>query len=271
MSRRRRWWQPRWEWGPAIAVLIGVGSAAISVAAAGAPSGPTAGGAQLDRGAELYAIQCASCHGDGGTGVTGRGPDLRHEGAAAVDFVLRTGRMPLADPNMQARRGPVRYDDADIEALVAYVSSLGNGPGIPDVDATRGDLAAGGELFRLNCAACHVASGAGAPIGGGRRAPDLMEATAVEIGEALVVGPGAMPKFASLTDHDVDGIARYIGELQQERTTSVWSLGGAGPVAEGLAAWLLALVPLIAFTRWIGSAHATRDQTEVDDEPEVTT
>ena len=271
MSRRRRWWQPRWEWGPAIAVLIGVCSAAVSGAAADVPTGPTAEGSRLDLGAELYAIQCASCHGDGGTGVTGRGPDLRHEGAAAVDFVLRTGRMPLADPNMQARRGPVRYNDAEIEALVAYVSSLGNGPGIPVVDVTRGDLAAGGALYRLNCAACHVASGAGAAIGGGRRAPDLMASTAVEIGEAIVVGPGAMPKFDALTDRDVDGIARYISQLQQDGSTSIGSLGGAGPVAEGLAAWLLGLVPLLAFTRWIGSAHAPRNKTEVDDESEVTT
>jgi len=29
-------------------------------------------------------------------------------------------------------------------------------------------------------------------------------------------------------------------------------------VAEGLAAWLLALVPLIALTRWIGSPHSGR-------------
>jgi ubiquinol-cytochrome c reductase cytochrome c subunit len=252
-----------------IALLIGVGSATISEAAADAPTVPKAAAAQLDSGAALYAIHCGSCHGDGGTGVIGRGPDLRSEGAAAVDFVLRTGRMPLADPFMQARRGPVRFNPTEIEALVAYVSSLGSGPGIPEVDAASGDLAAGGDLFRLNCAACHVASGAGAAIGGGRRAPDLMAANAVEIGEAIVSGPGAMPTFAALSDRDVDGIARYIGELQHERTTSVRSLGGAGPVAEGLAAWLLALVPLLAFTRWMGSAHAPHDETDVDDESEV--
>ena len=43
------------------------------------------------------------------TGVEDRGPALTDEGPAAVDFVLRTGRMPMAEPNMQAKRGPVRY------------------------------------------------------------------------------------------------------------------------------------------------------------------
>ena len=34
------------------------------------------------------------------------GPTLHDEGAAAVDFVLRTGRMPLAAPDMQAEPRP---------------------------------------------------------------------------------------------------------------------------------------------------------------------
>ena len=41
--------------------------------------------------------------------------------------------------------------------------------------------------------------------------------------------------------------------------TGVDDFGGAGPVAEGLAAWLLALLPLIALTRWIGTPHEGRD------------
>ena len=35
--------------------------------------------------------------------------------------------------------------------------------------------------------------------------------------------------------------------------------GGVGPVGEGLGAWLLALLPLVALTRWIGSPHQGRD------------
>ena len=223
-------------------------------AAADAPDAASEG-----HGAELYATQCASCHGTDGTGVEGRGPPLTTEGRAAVDFVLRTGRMPMADPNMQARRNAVRYTEAEIVALVDYAGAFGDGPDIPDVDPSRGDLAAGGQLYRLNCASCHVASGSGAAIGGGREAPDLMSSTPTEIGEAILIGPGAMPSFNTFSDVALDDVAAYVTFLQREGTTDADEFGGAGPVAEGLAAWLLGLIPLIALTRWIGTPHEGRD------------
>ncbi len=82
-------------------------------------------------------------------------------------------------------------------------------------------------------------SGSGAAIGGGRNAPDLMEATATQIGEAVRVGPGAMPRFATLSDQDIDDLAAYILNMQGRNTTAPEDFGGVGPVAEGLAAWLL--------------------------------
>ena len=209
-------------------------------------------------GADLYSTHCADCHGVDHAGVDGRGPSLRPEGEASTDFVLRTGRMPMAAPGMQAQSGPVRFTNDEIVALVAYVGSFGDGPAIPDVDPARGDLSDGGELYRLNCAACHVASGAGAPIGGGRLAPNLLSSTPTQVGQAIIVGPGSMPIFGSLEATDVDSIAAYIESMKQQNTTGPSSFGGAGPVAEGLAAWLLALVPLIALTRWIGSPHSGR-------------
>lgn len=210
-------------------------------------------------GAELYATQCAGCHGADGDGVTDRGPSLASEGPASVDFVLRTGRMPLADPWVQATRGPVRYSEEEIVALVEYAGALGDGPDIPDVDWTAGDLATGGEIYRLNCAACHVASGAGAAIGASRYAPSLAEATPTQVGQAILIGPGAMPSFSLLTGEEINDVARYVRELQLGDATAVTEFGGAGPVAEGLAAWLLGLLPLIALTRWIGSPHEGRD------------
>lgn len=217
-----------------------------------------------DLGAQLYATQCASCHGTDGTGVARRGPPLTTEGRASVDFAVRTGRMPLPDPDLQARRRRVRYSEEEIQALVDYAGAFGSGPDIPVVDPGAGDLAAGGTLYRLNCAACHVASGAGAAIGGSREAPELMASTPVEIGEAILVGPGAMPSFgSSFSPEDINDVARYILDLQERGTTAASEFGGAGPVAEGLAAWLLGLVPLIAFTRWIGSPHEHRDTAAV--------
>ena len=214
---------------------------------------------QAALGADLFAGQCSSCHGLDGLGVEGRGPSLEHEGEAAADFVLRTGRMPLAAPNLQARSGPVRYSEEQIVALVEHVGSLGDGPAIPDVDVTGADIGNGGNLYRLNCAACHVASGAGASIGSNRRAPNLTEATPVEVGEAIIVGPGSMPVFSSLTDTDIADIASYVEDLDDQDTTAARKFGGAGPAAEGLAVWLLALVPLLALTRWIGRPKDGRD------------
>lgn len=219
-----------------------------------------------DLGATLYAEGCASCHGVDGEGVEDRGPTLRTEGRAAVNFVLRTGRMPLAAPDIQPTRRPVRYSEVEIVALVDYAGAFGDGPDIPTVDVSTGDLATGGELYRLNCAACHVASGAGAAIGGGREATSLMASTPTQIGEAILIGPGAMPVFGTFSQQDIDDVAAYIVDLQERDTTAPEDFGGAGPVAEGLAAWLLALLPIIAFTRWIGTPHEGRDE-PVEEQP----
>jgi quinol---cytochrome-c reductase cytochrome c subunit len=228
-------------------------------------SAPRAAQQPDDLGAELYATQCATCHGVDGEGVEDRGPTLLTEGRAAVNFVLRTGRMPLANPNIEPGRGPVRYSEEEIVALVDYAGAFGNGPDIPDVDPDTGDVAQGGELYRLNCAACHVASGSGAAIGGGREAPSLMSSTPTEIGEAILIGPGAMPVFGTFSPQDINDTAAYVLDLQAQKTTAPDDFGGAGPVAEGLAAWLLGLLPLIAFTRWIGTPHEGRDAPVEDD------
>lgn len=167
--------------------------------------------------------------------------------------------MPLANPSDQATRGPVRFSEAEIRALVDYVGAFADGPSIPDVEPNRGDLADGGDLYRLNCAACHAASGSGAIIGNNRRAPSLMESTPTQVGEAIGVGPGAMPVFGDLTAHQVDSIASYIGNMQREGTTDADALGGIGPVAEGLFTWLVPLAGLIALTRWIGTPRSTSD------------
>jgi ubiquinol-cytochrome c reductase cytochrome c subunit len=175
--------------------------------------------------------------------------------------------MPMAQPDMEANRKPVRFSEEEIVALVDYAGAFGDGPDIPDVAPEEGDLARGARLFQLNCAACHVASGAGAAIGGGREAPNLMESTPTEIGEAILIGPGAMPVFGTFSEQDVNSVAAYILDLQEREATAATDFGGAGPVAEGLAAWLLALLPLVALTRWIGTPHEGRDEPVEASEP----
>ncbi len=254
VGRSRRFLQPHLLLaGPVIAATV---MAVMSLGAA-TSQGSTPPDSEL--GGQLFATRCAACHGADGTGIEGRGPSLEHEGEASTDFVLRTGRMPLAAPNLQARRGPVQFSEDEIIALVDYVGALGDGPDIPEVDVSRGDVSRGAEVYLLNCAACHVASGAGAAIGGGRSAPNVLRATPTEIGEAIRTGPGSMPVFDSLTTQDVDDVAAYLGDLQRQGTTSARRFGGAGPVAEGLAAFILGLIPLVALTRWIGHPKQGRD------------
>ena len=117
--------------------------------------------ALVERGRELFLTACSSCHGAQGRG-TNQGPILTNVGAAAASFQLTTGRMPLTDPGAQPVRKPPAFRPAEIDALVAFVSSLGHGPPIPNVDIATGNLSRGGTLFRFNCAACHSSTGVGA-------------------------------------------------------------------------------------------------------------
>ena len=53
--------------------------------------------ASADSGRAIYLQSCAACHGQQGQGTVD-GPSLQSSGAAAADFMLRTGRMPLNRP-----------------------------------------------------------------------------------------------------------------------------------------------------------------------------
>jgi ubiquinol-cytochrome c reductase cytochrome c subunit len=235
-----------------LVVALVAGGALIQLGTAGRPA--TAQPAQAaGRGQTLYQQSCASCHGQHGQG-TQRGPTLVGVGAASADFYLSTGRMPIADERRNPGRGKPAFGRADIDALVAYVASLGAGPSIPAVDPAAGRLAEGERLFQENCAACHSATGTGGALTSGQVAPSLAQATPVQVAEAVRVGPGAMPKFASqaLNDPQVDSIAAYVGRLQQGGNRGGWDLGRIGPVTEGLVAWVLGLGLLLWVVRRLG-------------------
>jgi ubiquinol-cytochrome c reductase cytochrome c subunit len=220
-------------------------------------------------GRELYLGDCAWCHGNAGQG-TDRGPDLDGplDGPAYTHFMLSTGRMPIADPAQTTlRRDPV-YSDEQIEEIVEFVTSLGGaGPEIPDPHAPAGDLALGTVLYEENCAACHSSTGVGGALTSGRIAPSLDGLSAVQIAEAMLVGPGclegtrtceagegAMPVF-EFDDHEVDSIVAYVDHLMTsaDRRRGGSDLGGLGPVTEGAIAWIVGLGILLLFTRWIGT------------------
>ena len=204
-----------------------------------------------DDGERLFAQSCSSCHGAEGRG-TSHGPSLAQAGAASADFQLRTGRMPFTgQPGEQTKRKPPAFDDASIEALVAYVATISEGPAIPSVSVDDALLPRGGQLFIADCAACHGATANGGAVGGGSIAPPLGEATPVQVAEAMLTGPGQMPIF-DLPDEDVNAIATYVAHLQDAAQPGGFEIGGIGPVPEGFVAWIAGMGALLLIVVLIG-------------------
>lgn len=239
-----------------------------------APRAATADTTQSDlveEGRQLFLIGCASCHGMNAEGIladegsTNYGPTLVGVGAASVDFQVGTGRMPLAAAGPQAPVKPVEYDEAEIEALAAYIASLAPGPAVPSaemydpsgVDAEG--IAEGGGFFRANCTACHNSVGAGGALPDGRVAPALTGVEDVHIYEAMITGPGQMPVFPDdvITPEDKRQVIAYINSVEEQPTYGGFGLGGLGPVAEGMVVWVVGMGALIAFAVWI-AAHGAR-------------
>lgn len=207
--------------------------------------------ALLPAGRRLFAEACSSCHGQDARGIAGRAPSLRGVGELAADFYLRTNRMPLDDPEDQPERHPSSALSTEQKrAVVAYVGSLG-GPSIPDVAPQRANLATGRRLFAEHCQACHqvVARGGQVPRA---QVPDLQNAAPIDIAEAVDIGPYVMPRFRSLSDHEVNALARYVAYARDPEDRGGWGIGHIGPIPEGMVTWLLAATALLLTIRIIG-------------------
>ena len=237
----------------ALAVLAAVAAAVAPARAQPAPRAAIEDG-DVELGRRLFETGCSSCHGSQAQG-TGRGPNLQGVGAAAVDFWVSTGRMPLERSTKLAVRKPPAYDRKQIDALIAYVTSFDpTGPPIPPVDVAVADIVEGGELFRANCAACHGAVGIGGALAQARHAPALKPATALQVAEAIRIGPGAMPAFGPETfdDEQVSAVVKYVERLDSPEDPGGSGLGHAGPIPEGFVGWLVGLGLLLVACWWIG-------------------
>jgi ubiquinol-cytochrome c reductase cytochrome c subunit len=220
--------------------------------AAGSGGGGAANAALVRRGRDLYAGSCAQCHGDDLRGVRRMGPPLRRAGAAATDFYLSTGRMPIADPTDEPTRAEPQYSRREIAALVAYVGSFG-GPPIPRVDAARGDVARGKETFTESCAGCHQVMARGGIVTGAF-VPALQGIPARQIAEAVRVGPYLMPVFDArrLPPGELDDVAAYVASTDHPDDRGGWGIGNVGPITEGMVTWLLAAIALLGIARALG-------------------
>jgi ubiquinol-cytochrome c reductase cytochrome c subunit len=237
-----------------------------SSAAAAQPS------AKVRQGLHLYGRYCVMCHGPNGVGQEqtptnrvgggpardqivqeGAGPPLRGVGAMAAHFYLSTGYMPLRNVGEQPRRARLLLAPTEIDALIAYVASLGKGPPVPRPRPERGNLSHGQHLFTIHCAGCHQVVARGGYVTGAVP-PPLGDATAVQIAEAVRLGPYVMPKFSKtqISDRELDSVVRYVLWTQHPADRGGWAIGRIGPIPEGLVTWFLAASVLVGVCLVIG-------------------
>jgi ubiquinol-cytochrome c reductase cytochrome c subunit len=259
MSRRRQF--------ALLAVLIAF--SLVGGARAQPPSGivrPTTEPAKpsVRLGAELYAGNCASCHGIAGAGITaprpgagellGEGPSLRGVGAEAADFYLRLGLMPLSNPHEEPERDRVLFSDKEIRSIVAYVASLGPGPRIPHPDVRTASISDGLHLFTEHCAGCHQILARGGFVTGARVPPLQGGLTPTEIAEAVRVGPYLMPRFSTsqISPTELNSIVKYVRSTASPNNRGGWGIGNIGPIPEGLVAWWIGGVVLLGLCWTLG-------------------
>lgn len=233
----------------------------------------------IEQGRELFLVGCSSCHGVNGEGISTQrdgyqyGPSLVGVGAAAVDFQVDTGRMPMAQPGQQAPRKGSVYNDEEIAAMAAFVASLGPGPAIPTEadysidgmsEAERdAAIARGGQIFLTNCTACHNFNGQGGAMPEGGYAPSLKGVEEKHIYQAMLTGPQSMDNFSdgNLSPEQKRDVIAYLKSIEEQPEYGGFTLGGLGPVSEGLFAWVLGIGGMVAFAIWI-AAHSTRSSKE---------
>lgn len=237
-------------------VALGVGYSAL------APGGNTAAAADptdpqtIATGKQLYDRSCITCHGENLQGVKGRGVPLIGVGQAAAYFQLATGRMPAKANGAEMPRAIPVFKGDQIDAIAAYIQSMGGGPQVPN-GTLRDDaqLSKGAELYRLNCASCHNFTGKGGALSQGKYAPPLDQATDKEIYAAMLSGPESMPTFsdAQLTPNEKKAIISFVQANNATIAPGGYDLGGFGPAPEGLIAFLVGMGAIVAVTLWSGS------------------
>ena len=268
----------RGRYAGVVVLLLGllVTGGAYAVLSPAQASDEAADQSTVEQGRALFLVGCASCHGKNGEGVTTQngnqyGPPLVGVGAAAVDFQVGTGRMPMARPGVQAPKKEVVYSEEEIAALAAYVASLGPGPAVPEQEAydplaipeeeREEAIVRGGQIFLTNCTACHNFAATGGALPGGKYAPGLGGVTPKHIYEAMLTGPQQMPVFSDdvLKPEEKRDIIAYLKSIEDAPRYGGGNMGAYGPVSEGLFAWLVGIGACVGFAVWIAS-NSTRSK-----------
>jgi len=200
-------------------------TAAAPAAEGTAHEGGAAGDAAA--GKELFAAQCASCHGANAEGAFGpalAGAPIVND-AGQFDQIVKSGTGGGMPPFAQ-------LSDKELADLRAYLSSLGGGAEAPKEEAAPAPAAAaavdpavmseGEKLYLASCAGCHQPNGAGIatfPTLAGNE--NLADKDLVI--DRILNGKVPMPGFAGqYDDQQIAAIATYI--------RNSWG-NGFGPVA----------------------------------------
>jgi ubiquinol-cytochrome c reductase cytochrome c subunit len=218
--------------------------------------------ADLQEGRTLFDATCSTCHGTFAQG-SALAPNLEGLGSATVDLWVSSGWMPLANPTSQPLRKPALFNRQQTKDIAYYVASLSpGGPSIPIVSLKGASESTGFSLFALNCAPCHTITGAGDALSNGITAPPLHGLTKTQVAEAILTGPGNMPRLiGEFTPRQVDDIVAYVTkDIEHPADPGGFGLGGVGPVAEGFIGLFIGVGLIVLVTLWIG------DRSPADDE-----
>ncbi len=200
------------EWILGAAIALAVTVAAILLIASSSPA--TAGALYQSSGnesADLYAQQCAACHGDNGEG--GVGGALTESALEVPDRIAvitnGQGGMPAYGPTLSA---------AQIEGLAGYLD---------DFTVV--------EIYAAQCAPCHGSAGEGG-VG-----PDLQQSMLTDADRYSIIADGfaAMPGYSlTLSTDELQAITDYVAAFVDSSSVGeeIWTSQCApchGPSGEG--------------------------------------
>ena len=209
----------------------------------------------------LFQRGCSSCHGLHGEG-TNLAPTLIGVGAAAADFQLTTGRMPLPAPGARVRkpgpdlpagpdRGPVRLRRQPCPRARRCPSS-GTSNGTTPTWRKAG-----------SCSAPTARPATRPPV---RAAPSPTASTRPTSARprrrrsSRRSAPGRRTCPSSLrqqiSDDQAVAIAKYVKFVTSPPDPGGAGLGHLGPIPEGLVIWLIGMTGVAAAALWIGSRQA---------------